>query len=144
MLTFKNILVPVDWSGPSTHACELAMSLAQGCHAQVFVVHVISTAAVMYGPPPDSYIKHLREELRCISTSDAKVRVHHLLSEGDPAAMILAAAKEHHCDLIVMGTRGRSGLNRVLVGSVAEQVVRKAPCPVVTVSATCEESKADS
>jgi nucleotide-binding universal stress UspA family protein len=67
--------------------------------------------------------------------SDPKVRVRYLLVEGNPAAEILSAAREGNCDLIVMGTHGRTGLNRLLMGSVAEEVVRKAPCPVLTVRA---------
>jgi nucleotide-binding universal stress UspA family protein len=55
------------------------------------------------------------------------------LVEGNAAAAILRAAKELHCDLIVMGTHGRTGLSRLLMGSVAEEVVRKAPCLVLTV-----------
>jgi nucleotide-binding universal stress UspA family protein len=57
------------------------------------------------------------------------------MAEGDPAGAILRAARENQCDLIVMGTHGRAGLNRFLRGSVAEEVVRKAPCPVMTVNA---------
>jgi nucleotide-binding universal stress UspA family protein len=59
--------------------------------------------------------------------------VEHWIFQGDPATEILAAAEKIKCDLIVMGTHGRTGLGRLLMGSVAEQVVRKAPCPVLTV-----------
>jgi nucleotide-binding universal stress UspA family protein len=61
------------------------------------------------------------------------VLVERRLEEGDPIGEILRAAAEVPCDLIVMGTHGRTGLARLLMGSVAEEVVRKAPCPVVTV-----------
>ena len=101
----------------------------------MIVLHVVPLPAVMYGPPPESYLKHMREELRRMKPSDPKTRVQHLLVEGNPATAILRAARENKCDLIVMGTHGRTGLNRLLMGSVAEEVVRKAPCLVLTVKA---------
>ncbi len=66
--------------------------------------------------------------------SDPETRVQHILAEGNPATAILSAARETNCDLIVMGTHGRTALNRLLMGSVAEEVVRKAPCLVLTVN----------
>jgi nucleotide-binding universal stress UspA family protein len=69
------------------------------------------------------------------------VRVEHRLVAGDPGAEILRAAREEPCDLIVMGTHGRTGLGRVLLGSVAEQVVRRAPCPALTVKAPAESGR---
>ena len=89
----------------------------------------------MYGPPPESYLEHMREELCRLKPSDPQTRVHHLLAEGHPATAILRAARENRCDLIVMGTHGRTGLNRLLMGSVTEEVVRMAPCLVLTVNA---------
>jgi hypothetical protein len=65
-----------------------------------------------------------------------------LLLVGDPASAILRVTQELPADLIVMGTHGRTGLGRLLMGSVAEQVVRKAPCPVVTVKTPLPEKKA--
>jgi nucleotide-binding universal stress UspA family protein len=133
MLPIRRILVPVDWSEPSNCAFQLAASLAREHDAQLFVLYVVPVATVMYGPPSESYLEHMREELGRIKPGDPKTQVQHLLVEGDPATMILRSAKENNCDLIVMGTHGRTGLNRLLMGSVAEEVVRKAPCLVVTV-----------
>jgi nucleotide-binding universal stress UspA family protein len=135
MLPIRRILVPIDWSEPSDEAFRLAASLAREHAAELLVLYVVPLAAVMYGPPPESYLEHLLEELRRVRPSDPKVRARYLLVEGAPAAAILSAAGESHCDLIVMGTHGRRGLNRLLSGSVAEAVVRKAPCPVLTVKA---------
>jgi nucleotide-binding universal stress UspA family protein len=84
-------------------------------------------------PPPDVDKEPLRVKLQQLLPRDSKVRVKHRLAEGDAATEILRLAKETQADVIVMGTHGRTGLVRVLMGSVAEQVVRKAPCPVVTV-----------
>jgi nucleotide-binding universal stress UspA family protein len=132
--------VPTDWSEPSNHAFRFAAVLARELDAQLVVLHVVPLPAVMYGPPPESYLEHLREELCCLTPSDPETRVRHLVVEGDPAAMIVKAAGENQCDLIVMGTHGRTGLNRLLMGSVAEEVVRKAPCPVLTVKTPVSEA----
>jgi len=126
-------MVPIDWSEPSIRAFQLAASLAQERDAQLVVLYVVPLPTVMYGPPPESYLGHLQKELLRIHPPDPKTRIQHLLSEGDPARAILQAARDNKCDLIVMGTHGRTGVNRLLMGSVAEEVARKAPCPVMTV-----------
>jgi nucleotide-binding universal stress UspA family protein len=141
MFPLRNILVPVDWSEPSKHAFQLAESLARGEGAQLVVLYVVPSPAVMYGPPPESYLEHMREELCRLKPSDPKTPVHHLLAEGEPATTILRAARENRCQLIVMGTHGRTGLSRLLMGSVAEEVVRKAPCPVLTLKAAPAEAR---
>jgi nucleotide-binding universal stress UspA family protein len=78
------------------------------------------------------YQQRLREMINAIKPSDPGSAIERLLSEGKPGEEIVAFAKERNCDLIVMGTHGRTGLERALLGSVAEQVVRAAPCPVLT------------
>ena len=135
MLTTKHILVPMDWSEPSHRAFHLAVSLAREHDAQLTLLHVVPLPALMYGPPPQSYLDHLYEELCRMRPSDPKVRVRCLVAEGPPVAAILNAIRESGCDLIVMGTHGRRGLNRLLMGSVAQEVVRRAPCRVLTVRA---------
>jgi universal stress protein A len=75
----------------------------------------------------------MQEELCRLTPADPQTRVQPLVAEGNPAAVILQVAREKKCDLIVMGTHGRTALSRVLMGSVAEEVVRKAPCLVLTV-----------
>ena len=122
--------MPIDWVERSTRAFQLAASLARENDAQLLVLYAVPLPAVMYGPPPESYLDHLLEEMRRMKPSDPKTRVKSILAEGDPAAVILRAAQETPCDLIAMGTRGRTGLNRLLMGSVAEEVARKAPCLV--------------
>jgi len=133
MLPIKKILVPVDRSESSQHAFQFAASLAQEHDAELIVLYVVPLAAVMYGPPPKNYLDHLLQELCLMKPSDPDARVQYKVAEGDPAAAILNAARETKCDLIVMGTHGRTGLSRFLMGSVAEQVVRMAPCLVMTV-----------
>src|SRR6516225_10299491 len=128
MLPIRRILVPMDWSEPSRLALQFAASLAGDYDAQLVVLYVVALPALMYGPPPETYLDHLREELRRINPGDPKVCLQSLLVEGNPATAIVRAARENHCDLIVMGTHGRTGLTRLLMGSVAEEVTRKAPC----------------
>jgi len=135
MPPIKHILVPIDWSEQSNRIFELAASLAEERNAQLVILGVVPSPTVIYGPPPENYLNHLFEELCQIKPSNVKTRVEYLLMQGNPATAILKAARESRCDLIVMGTHGRKGLRRVLMGSVAEEVVRKAPCPVLTVMA---------
>jgi nucleotide-binding universal stress UspA family protein len=81
------------------------------------------------------YREEMAGELNRLRAPDARVRVEHRLEEGDTATQILRVAQETGCDMIVLGTHGRTGLGRLLMGSVAEQVLRMAPCPVLTVRA---------
>jgi nucleotide-binding universal stress UspA family protein len=102
------------------------------------VLHVATPPLVVYGegvlpPEPADYKDQLRERLRQVQAGDPKVQVEHRLVEGDAPTEILRLAEEIRGDLIVMGTHGRTGLGRLLMGSVVEQVVRKASCPVLTV-----------
>jgi nucleotide-binding universal stress UspA family protein len=124
MLAIRTILHPTDFSEHSAVAFRVACSLARVYDAQLVVLYVVPVPAVMYGPPPESYLDHLREELCRMEPIDPKTRVQHLLVEGDPATAILQVSGEMKCDVIVLGTHGRRGLGRLLMGSVAEQVVR--------------------
>jgi nucleotide-binding universal stress UspA family protein len=133
MVPVRRILIPTDFSGPSDRALQVACALARDHGAELVILHAVPAAAVIYGPPPEEYLEHLREELKRLGAADPKTRVVHELVEGDPARAILRAAREAGCDLIVMGTHGRTGLDRLLMGSVAEEVVRNAPCPVLAV-----------
>jgi nucleotide-binding universal stress UspA family protein len=137
MLAIKTILQPTDFSARSEFAFRLACSLARDYSARLIVLHVVEpptvSAAGVLMLPPVVDLEPLRERLHQLRPGDPKVAVEHRLVEGDAATEILRAAGEVKCDLIVMGTHGRTGLGRLLMGSVAEQVVRRAPCPVLTV-----------
>jgi nucleotide-binding universal stress UspA family protein len=82
-------------------------------------------------------------ELNRLGAPDAQVRVEHRLEEGDAATQILQVAQETGCDLIVLGTHGRTGHGRLMMGSVAEQVLRTASCPVLTVRTPFPPSEAE-
>lgn len=138
MLPIKTILHPTDFSERSALAFRLACSLARDYGARLIILHVavppmpIAIEGVAM-PPPALDLKLLREQLQQLRPENPKVPVEHRLIEGDAATEILDVAGETKCDVIVMGTHGRTGLGRLLMGSVAEQVVRKASCPVLTV-----------
>jgi nucleotide-binding universal stress UspA family protein len=142
MLHLKAILHPTDYSNHSDYAFRLACSLARDHEARLIILHVVTTLGpelVSYGEAaelqPEAYRQKLLDDLRRIQPRDAEVPVEHRLAEGDAADQILHVASETGCDMIVLGTHGRTGLDRLLMGSVAEQIVRNAPCPVLTVKA---------
>jgi nucleotide-binding universal stress UspA family protein len=138
MLAIKHVLHPTDFSDGSELAFRLACSLARDYGARLSVVHVALPPTIVYGegvvpPEPQDWLDLAREKLARLLPPDPKIAVDHRLIEGDVVDEILRTAADTGSDVIVMGTHGRTGLGRFLMGSVAEQVVRKAPCPVVTV-----------
>lgn len=140
MLPIHTILHPTDFSERARPALEFAGALARDYRAQLVVLHVLPPAFVVAPNglavmgPPDNRDEAL-SRLRSICPADTRVTTTHRLAEGDPAAEIVKAAQEVKADLIVLGTHGWTGLSRLLIGSVAEGVMRKATCPVLTVKA---------
>jgi nucleotide-binding universal stress UspA family protein len=138
MLPIRSVLYPTDFSECSNLVFRLACTLAQDYGARLVVAHIAEPPGPIYSdgvvvPLADVDEEPLRAKLLQLVPRDPNVRVEHRLAAGDAATEILRLAKETQADVIVMGTHGRTGLARVLMGSVAERVVRKAPCPVVTV-----------
>jgi len=137
MLPIRTILLPTDFSEQSGYALQLACALVRDYGARLILLHVASPPMAIYGgdvlipAPPDSHDEE-RQQLDELSVPEG-VSTERRLVEGDPGTEILRAARQMGPDLIVMGTHGRTGLARILMGSVAERVVRKAPCPVLTV-----------
>ena len=139
-MTFQitTILHPTDFSPQAEHAFHLACSLARDHGSRVIVLHVVGLSPVAVGdaiihPPPEDKWEAIAQHRRGIQSPYCNVPIDYRLEEGDPVAEILRASRETKCDLIVMGTHGRTGLAHLLMGSVAEQVVRKAACPVLVV-----------
>jgi nucleotide-binding universal stress UspA family protein len=132
MLPIQTIIHPTDFSARSSYAFQVACSLARDHGARLIVLHVMPVPLVQ---EKRLYREEMAEELNRLGTPDAQVRVEHRLEEGDAATQILQVAQETSCDLIVLGTHGRTGLRRLLMGSVAEEVLRMASCPVLTVRA---------
>jgi nucleotide-binding universal stress UspA family protein len=140
MLAVHTILHPTDFSGQSQNAFALACALTRDYGARLIVLHVVPPALVAYGegivpPDPEEVRAEAQAQLDQLPTPRPDVRAERRLTEGDTVDEVLRVAQEVNADLIVMGTHGRTGLGRLLMGSVAEQVVRRAPCPVLTVKA---------
>jgi nucleotide-binding universal stress UspA family protein len=152
MASIQTILHPTDFSENSQYAFQMACSLAKDHKATLILFHVIPplVAPILPEPAPNSLLP--AESQECLrwwqfewpQPPDANIRVEHRVAEGDAPREILRAAQALRCHLIVMGTHGRTGLNRLLTGSVAEEVLRKAPCPVLVVRrAPSDEPQAD-
>lgn len=136
----KKILFPTDFSTCSDAGLSHATALAKESGAKLIVLHVEEPppaygAGEMYYGVPDPDNPTLRRMLADVKPTDSSVPYEHRLVIGDPASEIVAVADEEKVDLIVLGTHGRTGLKRLLMGSVAEAVVRKATCPVITFKA---------
>jgi len=138
------ILVPTDFSGLSCEAFSWATLLAQEFKAKIVIVHVISATAAeeMTAQPGNPWERVLeREDTAMIKSFQSCLRsdfgqtveAQTLVKVGPAAEKIIEAAQEKDADLIVMATHGRTGLSHALMGSVAEKVVRKSPCPVLTI-----------
>jgi nucleotide-binding universal stress UspA family protein len=146
VIELKRILFPFDFSELSLHGFRYARSFAETYGAELHVLHVVDEAyqfwmamgpnSVPIGPPPEELISASSRELEKFvaeQLSDADFPVRTEVQMGWPFMEIIRYAREKKIDLIVLGTHGRSGLKHVLLGSVAEKVVRKAPCPVLTI-----------
>ncbi len=145
MIDLHRILVPTDFSKHSTNALRYAAAFAEKFGAELYLLHVVQDLALFIpeavsvappiAPPVEQMTAAVRAALEKV-VRDANLQgltVHTDVREGTPFYEIIQAAKEKDVDLIIMGTHGHSGLAHVLLGSVTEKVVRKAPCPVLTV-----------
>lgn len=147
-MQIRKILCPVDFSEPAREALHFAVDFARRFDAQVTLLHVFVVPGYAYpegivlaGPEVmneileriDRALREWRDE--AISRAGGALRIDVESRQGTPWAEIVRKAEEDGYDLVVIGTHGRSGLSHALLGSVAERVVRKAPCPVLTVRA---------
>ena len=142
---FETILMPTDFSPPSDRALEYAVALAKQSGAAIHLVHVVGHPIEMASWPESYYIEYAKLQQQLLDDAERQiagtarsisgVKVTTEVLEGSPARVIVSAAGDRKCQLIVMGTHGRSGLSHLVLGSVAERVVRTAPCPVLTVPA---------
>jgi len=141
---WKRILCPIDFSDASRVALETACELARRFGAKVALFHAYPVPGYTF--PDGSFVastkmleelaeqarRHL-DEWKALAEAAGIAGVETATAVGEPAHEIVAFATEQHSDLLVLGTHGRTGLTHALMGSVAERVVRKAPCPVLTV-----------
>jgi nucleotide-binding universal stress UspA family protein len=136
MLALRTILHPTNFSPCAERAFRLACALARDYGARLLVLHVgrklEAPAGCLFPPDAEAYQARLTERLGRVRADEPALHLERRVVLGeDPAAAVVAVAAEVHCDLIVMGTHGRSGMARVLLGSVTEEVTRHAPCPVL-------------
>jgi nucleotide-binding universal stress UspA family protein len=142
--TWNRILVPTDFSDPSSEALATAIAFAQLAGATLDLVHVAVEATYALPPPidvasvPIDMTRVMERVAEGLATEEARVRAAGIPCEtatlvGRPDTEIVARANETGARLIVMGTHGRSGLAHALLGSVAERVVQHSPCPVLIV-----------
>jgi nucleotide-binding universal stress UspA family protein len=162
MLHLATILHPTDFSEYSDLAFRLACALARDYKARLILLHVISPSEALYGGtlepaekgpsveevkeslkemeksnwrlpcPTPLLVEEAKGKLQQLEGQADRARVESKVMEGDPVDMILRAAEETNSEVIVMGTHGRTALTRLLMGSVAESVLRRASCPVLT------------
>jgi nucleotide-binding universal stress UspA family protein len=135
MISVKKILYPTDFSTYSTQAYFHAVALAEHHKASLTITYVYTpeqgaTAKSGDGASDRNYWRNQLEQIRPVNPG---IPVNHVFFEGDPATEIARYARDAGMDLIVMGTHGRTGLERLLMGSVAEKVMREAPCSVLVV-----------
>jgi universal stress protein A len=142
---FQKVLIAVDSEPIAAHAAEMGIELACKLGAEIAFIHVVDPKALGAREPGVS-----ANELLALAQLDAKRLVAALrarlpgdtialefVQQGRPAAEIVSAAKCWAADLIVIGSHGRGGIERALLGSVAEAVIRQAPCPVLAIKAKC-------
>ena len=132
----KKILFATDFSASTEPGLRKAEVLAKALGATLVVLHVeepmLSYFGESYRGPPEPTTETLDKMLHELTPIDETVRVEYRLKKGDPANRIVETAAEEDAEMIVMGTHGRSGFVRYLLGSVAESVIRHATCPVLT------------
>jgi universal stress protein A len=133
----QKILFPTDFSTLSDAGLKHATALARDMGAKLIIVHVEEPPAAygtgeMYYGIPDPDMPALTKMLEAVVPADPAVPYEHRMITGDPAAEIVALAEQEKVELIVLGSHGRTGLGRLLMGSVAEAVTRRAPCSVFT------------
>ena len=142
MISLKKILCPIDHSDCSKEALKYAVSLAMKDEAKLLLLHIIDIRSFNEGLeamsaqiPDEETLEQLRVKLLDCIPEEIRddMEVEALVVQGIPFAEIISTAKENEIDMIVIGSHGRTGISHMMLGSVSEKVVRKAPCPVLTV-----------
>ncbi len=150
MISLKKILCPIDHSDCSKEALKYAVSFAMKDEAKLYLLHIIdirsfndSLVAMSQQIPDEETLELLRMKLLDCIPEDIRddMDVEATVIQGIPFAEIISTAKEKEIDMIVIGSHGRTGISHMMLGSVSEKVVRKAPCPVLTVRQPGHEFK---
>ena len=151
-MTAKHILVPIDFSPYADHALTYAIELSQALQARLTILHVFHLSSLALGEAPPAVLADTLEAMETTAqqrtqmaldrVQEAELQGESAIVEGIPFQVIIDTAESRDIDIIVMGTHGRTGLTHALMGSVAEKVVRLAPCPVLVTRGTTEASAA--
>ena len=148
MISLKKILCPIDHSDCSKEALKYAVTFAMKDEAKLYLLHIIdirsfndSVVAMSQQIPDEETLEMLRIKLLDCIPEEIRddMNVEAIVVQGIPFAEIISTAREKDIDMIVIGSHGRTGLKHMMLGSVSEKVVRKAPCPVLTVRQTDHE-----
>jgi nucleotide-binding universal stress UspA family protein len=150
-MSMQHILVPIDFSPYATQALDFAIDLASKLSARLTLLHAIDVIPLGLAEGgvalPPTYIDTLEAEMQqSLETYSRRVQEAGLncdimIVQGTPFQSIIDAARDKQVDLIIMGTHGRTGLKHLLLGSVAEKVVRLAPCPVLITRGPADTSE---
>jgi universal stress protein A len=151
-MAIQHILVPTDFSEYADYALDYAIELAQKLQARFTLLHVLYLSPLTVGEVPPSVFNQILQDMENWAQQQMQetlkrvkqtgIQIDSVILEGTPFQMIIETAESKDVDLIVMGTHGRTGLTHVLIGSVAEKVVRLAPCPVLVTRGTTKTSDA--
>ena len=145
MIEIKTILHPTDFSEPSKYALRYALALAKEFNARLCILHVVEEISnamyfeMLQAPPLAQLMADIEDQAKKALNDlvppemKGEVETEYLIRKGVPFLEIVRGAEQLKADIIVCGTHGRTGLKHALFGSVAEKVVRKAPCPVLSV-----------
>lgn len=144
MATISHILVPVDLGESSERTVDYAKMLARPFRASLLLLHVVPNpyarmTSEAYVPPLQAFLDEVKSDARnqlnqlLSGSARSEFNAEAVVEVGDPLWAIVEYAKVRKSDLIVMGTHGRTGVAHLMLGSVAERVVRTAPCPVLTI-----------
>ncbi len=144
MIKIERILFPTDFSSCAKHALKYALDFASERGAKLYILHVIPKLNIPIGAGGVTYpVSKIYEDMEGEAKKNIhrlvpkrfleKIKVENIIVRGTPFVDIIRLAKKYDIDLIVIGTHGRTGLAHALLGSTAEKVVRKAPCPVLCV-----------
>ncbi|ETW95045.1 MAG: hypothetical protein ETSY1_32245 [Candidatus Entotheonella factor] len=137
----QHFLVPTDFSPHADQALTKAIELAKALNARLTLLHVLHITPLTVGEVPPTYLNQYQADLEIDAEHHLQTaldRVHaaglqgeYVISNGPPYLTIVDTAADMKVDLVILGTHGRTGLTHALMGSVAEKVVRLAPCPVL-------------
>ena len=130
MIHVNNILYPTDFSSYSNQAYLHAVGLAETYGAMLSIVYVYAPGSA---DTASGDRRHWRSQLEQIRPANPNIPVRHVFLDGDPAEEIVRYAEDAGVDVVVLGTHGRTGVERIMMGSVAEKVMRDAPCSVLVV-----------